>query len=1022
MHARFARSSLVRPLWWLALSSFALALPAAAEPAEALPTALWQLLKQAFGEPVRTVEPVWQPGSVSLSHSDRTLSVSWSGNLQVGAAGAVEVPLVAAGGAVTSVTWGGKAAEWSVRGGMVVLRLSADDSRRDSVQIQAQWPLDPRTGGAVVVPLPPWPRGQVSNDAGELEVLGADDDTAAAGTRALLVRSQQSQAPRVRKATYKVAVGAGAAVVELRVDIEARGQRGTVKLAPRSLALMDLSVDGKPVAPAANDDGEDGEDHLVEISGKGMRIVVARLQVKVEGDGEDQELDIGRVPSPITEVEVRLPGKRGVRLDPEVPVQTQVLGGQSVAHAWLPPGESLHLTFAAVEGGAVERTVRFSAETWQVLTLGEGLVRGKATIDLQIVQGKATSLLVQVPTDAVVANVEGGDITTWDVLAASGDQPRRLKVGFADDKSGGTGATARQIKVSFELPTDKTAGGQLQAPVLRPLGAFRENGAVALLDGDKMGFAPIEGAAGWLRAGLEALPAGVRKDLDGRADQVWRHIGAPPALPTTLAAARVRQVRLEARSTALVRVDERALRDSHVVVVDIKAGRTDKIVLDLPEKVGEPRVVAPSLSRVTAHEGGKPDAGRKWWELRFSSALEGSVQLQIDLEMLIAKDAKTLNLPDIRVQGAELETDTVALSAEPGLELVPSAKGETRVLPTTELPEAVARQAGRDLVAGFRSLRGPIQVELNVLRRATVATLDAFAKSVWVDSHLLPDGRIASKAVVLLQSAGRPVLRIGLPKGAEVLALTVDGNNVKAVRDEKGELAVPLGGGALLRVEVRYEVRGSELGMLARATVVAPRFDVRQGPLYWRLRVPGDRHQYGVTTDLRKDEGYGHAEAPPPPKDDLVPLPLPFEARDLFFSAAVRDAGGEASVALWLGFQPPVSVGWLLVAGGIGLAVLLWRRGKRGYKPFGPGGAALLVGVGILWMGDRIGDLLDLASVVGVIAVAVVVAVKGARWLTSRKPATRSVVVDNPPPAPPPPPPAPPKPAAAADDDQGGES
>ncbi len=965
------------------LTAFAVtASPAAAEPADGVPAGLWQFFKQLMAESPRLVEPIWGPGKVALGHADRELHATYSGKISVGVAGTVDVPLMGAAGAVRSVRFGGSDADWMVRGGMVVLRLADGTSRSGEVTIEARWPLDKAAGQAIVVPVPDWPSASMINDDSELEVVGADTDgQMRSATRGLFVRSTASSAPRIRAARYKVVLASGSATIELRVEVEARGVAAPIKLAPADIALLDVAVDGKPVAPV---DGEDDGGHQVEISGRGMRVITARLQVKTEGGNEDQQLELGRVAAPITEVEVRVAGKRSVRFEPEVPVQNSFVAGQSVLRAFLPPGETLQLAFA-MEGDAVERTVRFSAETWQVLTMEEGLLRGKATVDLAVVQGKANAILIAVPDQVVVSNVEGTEVTTWDVLAPSGDLPRRIRVSFGDGGGDGSGPSTRQVRVAFEQPNTREAGAALEVPVLRPLGAFRENGAIALLDGEKVGFAPLEGASGWLRGGLEALPAGVRKDLDGRADQVWRHIGPPAKLPTKVAAARVREVRLEARSTGLVRIDERALRDSHVVVVDIKAGRTDKLVIDLPESVGEPKVVAPSLSRTAAAETLKPDPGRKLWELRFSTALEGSVQLQIDLEQLIGADVQKLNLPDVRVRGAEVEIDVVALSAEPGLELVPSTKKETRVVPTTELPEAVARQAGRDLVAGFRSPRGPIQVELSLRRRATVTTLDAFARQVWLDSNVLLDGRVASRAVILVQSAGRPVLRIALPKDAEVLALTVGGQHVKAVRADKGDLAVPLGGGALVRVEVRYELRGAPLGVFSRLELAAPKFDIRQGPLQWRIRTPGDKKLYRMTTDLRRADDDPQTEPPAVEKDDLVPLPEPFAAQQWRVSAQVRDAQGAAETVLWLGGEPPVALGWLLALAGVGLVVISLRSVPRRRGRIGLGGALLLVGLALLAMGDALEDFGQAALSVAVLAGLAHVVLRIWRWMQQRE-------------------------------------
>lgn len=911
---RFA-GVLVSQVWWWPVCLAAWLLVPGLALADGGESGLLAALRYVESARSAIVAPSWEPGSVAISGDNNRLRTTLSASIRVGRPGAVDVPLLAASG-VDGVTYQGSSADWRVEGGVVLMHLEPGDGRAGTVTITVTTRFDPASGETAVIPLPPWPSATLTDSPSSADVFGAAEGGRIDGSvRALTVRAESDTTPLIRAARYRLSLRPGAAEVELRVEVLARGSRGAVAIAPHDVALVDVQLDGKPVAPTSSDGI-----HEVEVSGRGLRVITARLQVATDGDAEDQRVEIGRVAAPITEVEVRVAGKRAVRFEPEAPLQTSFAGGTTVVHGFLPPGETLQVGFS-VDGDAVERTVRFSAETHQICTMDEGLVRGKATVELSIVQGKATAVQLALADDVVVANVEGPQVTTWDVLAASGDLPRRLRVGLSD-----SGDSGRTVTVSFERPLSTTPGTAVDVPLVRPLGAFRESGAVVLLDGEKVGFAAIEGAPGWLRAGLEALPTAIRQQLDGRADQVWRHIGPPQKLPTKVAAARVREVRLEARGTAMVRIDERSMRERHVVVVEIKAGRTDKLILDLPEAVGEPQVVAPSLSKTTAAEGLPAEPGRKLWELRFSTALEGAVQLQVDVEQLIGADVTKVEITGVRVRGAEVETGVLALAAEAGLELTPSAVGETRPVPTTELPEALAKEVGRDLVAGFRSPRGATHVSVGLQRRATVATLAAFARRVWVDSHVLGDGRIASRAVVLVQSAGRPVLHIGLPTGASVLALTVDGKAVKAARDDKGGLAVPLGGGGAVRVELRYEQKVDELGLFGAVELQAPRFDVRQGPLQWRLQLPGDHEVFDIDTDLRAAGDAAWEDVPTVESDDLMPMPMPYQPNERRYGAEVRDA--DADAVLTVTFAPSLGslFGALLGLGAAALLVLTWRR------------------------------------------------------------------------------------------------
>ena len=306
-----------------------LLLPAPARAEDSSTTALWTLIKQWLDSAPRVAPAQWSDGSVALSWQSDRLTATWRGTLTAGAAGAVELPVLAGGGAVSEVKIAGTAADWRASGGVVLLRLAADAPRRAEIEVTAQWPLSRRASQAVVVPLPDWSRGTLQQSPDDLEVIGADaDGSLPHATRALLVRTQDSLAPRIRSARYTLQLAAGAATVDLRVEVEGRGALGAVALAPAELALVDVAVDGRPVAPLpAQSDGDDEAcqgKHCVEVAGKGMQVITARLQVKSEGDLEDLQVELGRVAAPMT-----------APFAPPLNAALPISSTPSRSHAWL---------------------------------------------------------------------------------------------------------------------------------------------------------------------------------------------------------------------------------------------------------------------------------------------------------------------------------------------------------------------------------------------------------------------------------------------------------------------------------------------------------------------------------------------------------------------------------------------------------------------------------------------------------------------------------------------------------------
>lgn len=873
----------------------------------------------------------------------------------------------------------------------------AKDSRPSGVVVEYLVPVRATADGTrnLLVPLPPVPGAALSvngDGSGSAQVWPATAIQRGGGLQAALPAAaafvlrwgDPSARGSVRKVAYQVSPDSGGdgvtVVATMAVDV---GREGLdVQLCATSSALIE-ATDGKSPLTARVDD----EWYVARLRGAGTHTLVVRFRAAIDRSGGQPQVELPLSGVPITEVTAVLAGKRSVTFEPEVPLVLTVSGQgdrattRAVGH--LPPSERVKISWTETRA-APENMVRFNTSTWQLVTLDEGVLRSRVIVEYEVIRGKLASLPLEVPDDVVVYKVEGGPVEDWHTFAASDGKPRQVKVSLAGSATG-----KQTLEMQLERTAPRNEGDAIAIPVVRPLGAFRELGAVALFDGEKVGFAKAD-ATGFVTAGQDALPVNVRKTLKDKVNQAFKHVGPPGRLNSKVIPARKKDVRFDARAKTLYTIEERTIAGATSLVVEIKSGRVDHIVLSLPEGVAEPRINAPSLNKAEPLKDFDAGEGRKAWDVRFTQALEGTLQIHVEFEFVLPKELGRVQVPGVRVHGAEVEEGTLGVSAESSIEVSPEPGKELRRVDLDELPRALRRQSERELLFGFRYAQAPWQLAVDIKRHKTVETVGAEVIGAWIETNVLGNGHIVNRARYLVKNGEQQFLRIALAEGTNVLSVAVDGHSVKARRDDKGAIAISLPSAKTLVVELRYEAVVDKLGLIGSIDVKAPKLDIRQSALHWVLRAPGDQTVFNIDTELEKvsPSDWG---TPPEVEGEAglqVSVPTPRNAVAWHFGyqvlAPTEDAPGIAFMHRATGGEGLDLL--LFLAALIGLLVFAWRRGKGRLRKVdwillvAALLALLLKAVG--W-GIGFGEGLFAIVVVGVVA-----------WVAAR-PAKKAVVKDD---------------------------
>ncbi|MCB9541789.1 MAG: hypothetical protein H6703_05000 [Myxococcales bacterium] len=969
----------------LALLALTLAAPAIAQ-SDPAPERV-QMSLERYGQLLRTArradgpQATWSRGDLRVelpADPARPAVARLDARLTLTGDGTGEIPILPAQAIIQSATLDGSDLALLQLGGAHVALVRGDQT----VSLSLTW-LVPREAGddgapVAVVPLPPLPGAALTvTGAGDGAGVYPGADVQRGGgqltaslppTPAVVIRAGAAGGGHaVRRAAYVITLDAAGNGADVAATFEATldGRQADVRIAQAASALIDAREGNTPLGTRVVDGW-----HTARVEGRGRHTVSARFRVAVDRTQGQPQIALHPYEVPITDVDLTVPGKAEVTVEPPVPVTAEIRGdgerATTRARLFLPPTEEAVLRWTEARA-APETKVRVNTETYQLLTLEEGVLRSRVLARYDVIYGKVRELLIGLPENVVPYRVIGEGIEDWRVLAATDDLPRHVRVILGEDLAG-----KLALELQIEVPVSPTEGTAITLPLVAPVETeqvvIRQQGVIALFDGDKVGFAPAT-ADGFSKVGADALPVDIRQTVSDKVNQAFKHLGPPTEIRSAVAAARAKETRFDARIDTLYVVRETTLTAQASVLVEIKSGRRDTLHLSVPSGISEPRITGPSINKVELDESFDAGPGRQAWRVGFTQALEGAILLDVEFERLLDKALGPMPLPDLIVHGAEVQSGSFGIAAEAGMEVQEKARDDVRPTQVEELPKAVRLRSDRELRLAYQYARTPWSLELDVRAHAMVDTLDAEAEQARFETNVLEAGYVEGRASYRVQNTDRQYLRVTLPEGARPLRVSVDGRRVEEVRNDEGQIAIPLPKDASTRIDITWQGRGEALGIIDGIDLVAPSVDLRTRDIQWLVRVPADRGVFGVDTEMKELGPWQFSAL----DDSLDALPADEASVSLAFAQPVHNADDpRLAVSFTLGAALGDGAGTVFLLVALVCLALFVRRRAQGRPTTAGTWALLAVGLAALllkatlWRLDGVEAVLVLVAVLAV--------------------------------------------------------
>jgi hypothetical protein len=271
---------------------------------------------------------------------------------------------------------------------------------------------------------------------------------------------------------YDLKVDGDLASGEARLTIDVIKDGWARVAIPGGLMIRQARLDGRPVSLVSGTTEKGTGTSYLLLSRTGRAVLTLEIVTPVTSVAGTEMLRLPASTSAVSRAVVALPGKSDHGVD------VRITGGLLFERAdtadgsrWVAHGRGNEaLTFAwkrRVEDQRATQPLRLRGALTQLVGLGEDITQVNAEVQVEVLQGLAKEVRVQLPAQFTVDQVSGAMVADWEASA------QELVVTFLEPVQQ---TTRFALRGEMRLPRD----GQMDIPLIRLTAAERETGGVAV--------------------------------------------------------------------------------------------------------------------------------------------------------------------------------------------------------------------------------------------------------------------------------------------------------------------------------------------------------------------------------------------------------------------------------------------------------------------------------------------------------------------------------------------------------------
>lgn len=442
-----------------------------------------------------------------------------------------------------------------------------------------------------------------------------------------------------------------------------------------------------------------------------------------------------------------------------------------------------------------------------------------AALDIEVRDAPARDVVLETEPGWSVAQVQGGQVTDYDVRDVKGR--REIRVYFKESVLGHT-------LVNLRLERSLGAGlASFVVPRLDLRAARSERGYV-VLRAEKGARLKEQKAESVREIHTASVPFRVPD-----AQRAYRFKSADWILQLSVEQA---DAAIHAEVFQLISLGEGALYGSVSTTYRIEGAPVRRFVVKVP--------AAYQNIEFTGRDVRSWQRDGDLVTVALQEKVLGDYTLLMTYDQPFAYEGAELVAGGVETAGTMSEVGYVALSGPASLTFEAEKQRDASVISIlpSELPREYALLINDPVLKAYKFVRTPHVTRLVVRRFETQAMLDCVADHIAMRTRISLEGEAVTEATYFVKNASQQFLGVTLPKNAKLWSVRVDGESVQVLDGGKGVTLIPVkrlaDADTPSRIDLVYAEARAQLGWFSRLTFSAPISAVQSVFARWTLVGP----------------------------------------------------------------------------------------------------------------------------------------------------------------------------------------